>query len=229
MKKHLLVLSVLFVFGCAAPVSFLQNGKPSTINFKIDLTDPAQKTIADSIASKLISRFQVYSEERKDYTLVKPDEQSDYTLRIVINSFHLVPIDSQVAMKSKRDSIDRKYDSNNGTVSPDEIVKIAAANIITNVVTNALLNPLGFVAITVIKSDPDASRRLALDGTYLTAHVSMKSFILDSKGKQTFSTNDVQEFTLSYPASYKEQTDILSRNLILNLEGKLPFFKLLKI
>jgi hypothetical protein len=46
--------------------------------------------------------------------------------------------------------------------------------------------------------------------------------------QQLFSTDDIKEYTLSYPASYKEQTDILSRNLILNLEGNLPFFKLLK-
>lgn len=131
-------------------------------------------------------------------------------------------------MKSKRDSIERKYDSNSATIPPDDIAKIAAANIITNVAANALLMPLGFVSITVIRPDPDAFRRIALNGTYLTAHVSMKSFILDKNGKQIFSNDDIEEFTLSYPASYKEQTDILSRNLILNLEGNLPFFKLLK-
>jgi hypothetical protein len=88
----------------------------------------------------LISRFQAFSEERKDYTLVKPDEQSDYTLRVFISSFHLISIDSQVAMNSKRDSIERKYDSNSATPH-DDIAKIAAANIITNVAANALLIP----------------------------------------------------------------------------------------
>jgi hypothetical protein len=221
--------------SCSLPLRFDNNGQPGRIKFNIELTDTSQMVFVDSIAAFLVPRFQAFSDERKDFVLVKSNDNSDYSLYISILSCQIVPYEKQIALAQKRDKIENKYrDSIQEHLPSEEVPKLIAANIAANVISNAILNPLGFFSVTLITAkgpyiaQPNYKERKIIDSTFSTAHLLIEAKLKQNDDKIIWHDKSYQKYKLTYVISEKEQVQVLTRNTILSLEDKLPFFRILK-
>jgi len=241
--RAFITLIVLFLVGlslsCNTSTFTLEtSGRPGRVKFKIELTDKSQMQFADSLAAFLVPRFQAFSDERKDFILVKSNDSSEYCVYISVVSCQIVPYDAQQDLAKKRGKIEKKYnainDSLQGNFPPEEAAKIAAANIAANVISNAILFPLGFYSVTVIKANgpyvaqPNRTEQTAIDSTFSTAHLLIEAKLAKSDGTTMWRDKAFAKFKLTDVTTESEQIQVLSRNIILSLEDKLPFCRELR-
>jgi hypothetical protein len=235
----LVLIEALLGLSCnSSGPTFETNGRPGRIGFKIELTDKSQLPFADSIATFLVPRFQAYADERKDFVLVKPNDSSDYCLHISVLSCRIVPYATQAALAQKRGKIEKKYDaindSLNGKPPAEEAAKIVAANIAVNVISNAILLPMGFFSVAVITAndpyvaEPDRKEQTIIDSTFSTAHLALKARLTRNDGTTMWSDATSEKFKLTDVTRESEQIQVLSRNTILSLEDKVPFCRVLR-
>jgi hypothetical protein len=100
---------------------------------------------------------------------------------------------------------------------------LIAANLAANVALNAALFPFGYVGMFIFtdglgtgEKNPDVSSK--------TAHLGYEAVLVNSKGKIRWENHGVEYFNLYHVTSEKEQSAVLVRNVVLRLEGELPFY-----
>jgi hypothetical protein len=232
MLKIFLTLFTLILFTCSS-IKLTKTPPLATISFNIELTSANQQTAGDSLGAELARRLLVYSEEKKDFRLVRPGEKADYALKIRITSFHVVSSDTQISLNRSRRAIENKYDRINDSLHqsyrPMSGGQLAAANIVSNVVLNAALLPLGFVGVAVISNDgpetvgPSFEDRKAIGALLREANLGYQAEISDAAGKIKWKKSGTEYYTLDYVVSEKEQLTVLVRNVVLEFENDMPF------
>jgi len=226
---------LLILIGCAgySILGGFSSDNPAKIGFTFELTEPSQMVVIDSIGSKLISRLLLFSKERGDYVLVKGDDKKDYLLRLKVIDFHLVSKNKQTDLAATRNKIENKYDAIRDSIEMGLRGKTdgkkVAAGIVANAAINMLTMPLGFM--TVIMPNTQAGHMSVSDKqrvytTYSTSRLTYETTLETSEGRVVWKKSGEEEFTLTYVVPEQEQINILTRNVVLSLEDKIPLLKI---
>jgi hypothetical protein len=218
----------LMTINCASNKIFLDNyspAQPARVAVSIELTDQAQSSAADSLVDRLSKRLALYSEERKDFILVKLNEQFDYKLTIRVNDMNLVGTAKQDSLFKERNSIHKKYDDTNDSLlaaykpqtSTELAAKIIAASV--GIISVSMISDPGPKQVWVSRSDRNKLNALYTQ-SYLVTHLT-----LSGKNDSILWQEPHEELLkLSTNTDKKEQIGILIRNTLFYLESKVPFF-----
>lgn len=230
-----LLCPFIILLQCS-PIVLNKQLPQTSLSFQMELTDINQQIVADSLGAELARRLLLYSEEKKNFKLVKPNEISDYKFTVRIISFRLIPIDTLAVFIREKNAIENKCDRINDSIrekyKPLSPAALTTANIATNVAINAVLLPLGFVGVAVISNQepksisPSKSDINKLDSLSKEAYIGYSASITDNKGKIRWKKKGIEKYGLYYLTSEQEQLKVLARNVVLNFEGKIPFLKL---
>ena len=218
---------------------FMSNGKPSKVKFNIEVSNQSQIAIADSIASKLAPRFEAYSEERKDFVLASREDTADYifTVRIICsNILSFVEQDSILKRNQQANvsnhpvsrirhfsGVDRPTGCGDTNLEKaSQLIVPVAANVVANVAFNMVTVPFGFVNIVIVTPrnqqsiQPSASR----------AFVQYAAKIVRNNAQEIWHSDYFEDYNLMSITQETDQLSVLTRNVVLDLDGKMPFFKL---
>ncbi len=224
----LLLSMCILLLNCDSSLLFkYTKTKPAKLKLHLNLTSPDQQIVIDSVSSIITKRLLIISDYRKDFILVKEGESYDYLFELTVRQLKLISKPKQVKISQKRKKMEKKLEKAKDSISGG---RIAASNIAANFISNLILNPLGYMSITIITDESIARGRnpkiySAIDSTISTA---LLSFDLQVKNNNNriISRNDIDEyFTLTYIIPIEEQLSVLTRNFVMNLEDHYPFFK----
>ena len=221
MKHIFLGLLLLPAFiGCEEEYTFLSKytpENPARVKFTFEITDNAQRVLADSIGCKLVPRLQLFSKERGDFTLVKTDDPADFILNIKVTGFQLVTRYTQKSLERKRSEIEGKYEP------------ASAAN--SGPPRKFISKSFGY--ITIIDTDPRVkgprvsdSDQMAIDSTISIASLSYQATINGVQDSLHWEKAEEKTLKLNYVIPEAEQLNILARNVVLSLEDNIPLLSM---
>ena len=218
---HAFLVSGLLLSLCSCSAIYLnhmQNAPvPPRVAMTIEITDPNQKKIADSLVLALGHQLQVYASEFKKFTLAASVDSADLVLKVRVRQFRILGSDTQTVIEKKRRQGIKVGDPD--SVDQAKIARIAAANVAANVIANMITLPLGFATIIVIRDDESVLGG-GLDN--YSASALACNFKLVAKQKILWEKDTNHKYHLTGPTGEKEQMSVLIRNTIMDIQDRLP-------
>jgi hypothetical protein len=196
-------------------------------NIAIASTD--QLYVADTLAGALAERLRRYSAERGDYVLADSIAEADILLTVSITGLHTSSWNKQMKALGRRKNLEQKYARINADRKPMTPGQVVAANVVANVVANALLAPFGFIAVTVINDQPARPNRIEtrwIERGTPRASVSFEATLTDRDGAEHWHARKRVEVDLVSVGRLKEQVAYLVREILFSMDGKMPLFRL---
>jgi hypothetical protein len=224
-----IIIIPLLLFSCIGSLKQIKNdGTIPTIGVSIIITDEKQIEFADSLGKVISRRLEIVSQEKKDFEIGEKNKENDFKMEINIDHLELINDEKQIKNEKVRNKLEDHYDSLNQDYrnKKDQVV---AANIVANVVANAILMPIdGRVSIFIYRDENAYYQRQnkQIAKTFSFSGVMYHIKIMDKNNKVIWKGENTQKLTLSYRMNDKEQRSVLIRNISMFIEEKVPFFKI---
>jgi hypothetical protein len=196
------------------------------LSLKIELTSKNQAVLADSMLQWVARRLQLYADEYHRFRLASRSDSADIVLRIQIKGLKTISSDSLSTLEKKRAVLQKQVTAKINNAEKDLPTKIATANVAANVLVNLVTIPFGFASVIVITGDVDEGgmEEKAFSSTYPTAWVSYTAD-LGAGSSVIWKYQNVKTFNFRDRESELGQTRLLVRNIIMDLEDRIPVLK----